>query len=313
MKTAASSLSGQTIKLGRIFQIQRFSIQDGPGIRTTVFLKGCPLCCLWCHNPESVQAGQEVFFSASQCMGCGYCFEHCAQHAHRMVDGVHVLDREACVACGECGKGCYTGALEMVGYEASVEEVLAEVLKDRPFYETSGGGMTLSGGEPLTQFEFSRALLAAARESGLHTCVETSGFAPFEHLLALLPLVDLFYIDCKETDPARHQDYTGVTLARIVENFTRLDALGVVTVLRCPIVPGLNARDDHFLGIAALANRLHHVKEVHILPYHPLGRSKLERLGKPDVNPEWSFPERAVVESWIAAVARDCHVPVLQG
>ena len=230
-----------------------------------------------------------------------------------MIDGVHVLNREVCVACGECGKGCYTGALEMVGYEASVEEILAEVLKDYPFYETSGGGMTLSGGEPLTQFEFSRALLAAARESRVHTCVETSGFAPLEHLAALLPLVDLFYVDCKETDSARHLEYTGVALARIVENLTRMDALGAVTALRCPIIPGLNARDDHFRGIAALANRLQHVTEVHILPYHPLGRSKLERLGKIDVNPEWSFPERAVVESWIAAVARDCHVPVLQG
>ncbi len=298
---------------GRIFQIQRFSIQDGPGIRTTVFLKGCPLRCLWCHNPESVRPEPHTFFSSKQCIGCGYCVAHCPQHAHQMENGVHVINRTLCVECGECVKGCYSGALEIVGRDASVEEVITEVMKDLPFYKTSGGGMTLSGGEPLAQFEFSRALFAAAREKGLNTCLETSGFAPFERLAALVNLVDLFYFDCKETDPVRHQEYTGVPLAPIVENLTRLDALGAVTVLRCPLIPDLNAREDHFQGIAKLANRLKNVKEVHILPYHPLGRSKLERLGKADSNPNWSFPEKAVVEQWIAKVARDCHVPVLQG
>ena len=298
---------------GRIFQIQRFSIQDGPGIRTTVFLKGCPLNCLWCHNPESRSPKPQIFFSPAQCIGCKACVELCSQGAHKIENGDHELDREACVICGECTTGCYTGALEVVGREASVEEVLAEVLKDRPFYETSGGGMTLSGGEPLAQFEFSRAILTAARANGLHTCVETSGFAPFAHLSALLPLVDLFYIDCKETDPARHLEYTGVALAPIVENLTRLDALGAVTALRCPIIPGLNAREDHFQGIAALANRLVNIKEVQILPYHPLGRSKLERLGHPDSNPDWDFPEKAEVETWVETVARDCRIPVLRG
>lgn len=298
---------------GRIFQIQRFSIQDGPGIRTTVFLKGCPLHCLWCHNPESRSPQRQLFFSPAQCIGCGACFERCPQQAHKMEGGAHVLVRTACVVCGACTEHCYTGALEMIGRDASVEEVIAEVLKDRPFYETSGGGMTLSGGEPLAQFEFSRALLAAARENGLHTCVETSGFAPFERLAELRPLVDLFYFDCKETDFTRHLEYTGVERATIVENLVRLDALGAVTVLRCPIIPGLNAREDHFRAIAALANSLQHVKEVQLLPYHPLGRSKLERLGQPDVNPDWAFPEKEEVQKWIEAVASECRVPVLRG
>lgn len=296
---------------GRIFQIQRFSIQDGPGIRTTVFLKGCPLHCLWCHNPESRSPRHQLFFSPAQCIGCGACIECCPQHAHQMEDGVHVLDREACVVCGACAEHCYSGALEFIGRDMTVDEVIAEVLKDRPFYETSGGGMTLSGGEPLAQFEFSRALLAAARGNGMHTCVETSAFAPFEHLAALRP--DLFYIDCKETDPARHLEYTGVALAPIVENLTRLDALGALTVLRCPIIPGLNAREDHFRAIAELANSLQHIKEVHLLPYHPLGRSKLERLGQADSNPDWKFPEKEEVQEWIDAVARNCRVQVVRG
>ncbi len=298
---------------GRIFQIQRFSIQDGPGIRTTVFLKGCPLHCLWCHNPESVSPAPHTFFSPAQCIGCGYCVENCPEQAHKTVNGVHILDRTLCKECGKCAQGCYSGALEVVGREASVEEVIAEVLKDLPFYKTSGGGMTLSGGEPLAQYEFSLELLTAARKHDLNTCLETSGFAPFERLAALVNLVDFFYFDCKETDPARHLEYTGAPLALIMENLTRLDALGATLVLRCPIIPGLNARDEHFQAIAKLANRLQHVKEVQILPYHPLGRSKLERLGKKDLNPDWSFPEKAEVERWIAEVARTCRVPVLQG
>jgi len=298
---------------GRIFQIQRFSIQDGPGIRTTVFLKGCPLRCLWCHNPESVHPKAHTFFSPKQCIGCGYCFKHCPQNAHQMENGIHVLDRSLCKECGACVKGCYSGALEMVGREVSVGEVIAEVLKDLPFYETSGGGMTLSGGEPLAQFEFTRELLSAAHKAGLNTCLETSGFAPFERLSALAGLVDLFYFDCKETNPTRHIEYTGVELSPILDNLTRLDALGAVIVLRCPIIPGLNDREDHFQHVAALANRLLNIKEVQILPYHPLGRSKLERLGKTDLNPDWNFPEKAVVEKWIDAVACHCRVPVLQG
>lgn len=297
---------------GRIFQIQRFSIHDGPGIRTTVFLKGCPLRCLWCHNPESVRPERHVFFSAKQCIGCGYCFSRCEHHAHQMEEGVHVLDRSLCTVCGDCIEECYSGALELVGREASVEEVLTEVLKDRSFYETSGGGMTLSGGEPLSQFEFSRDLLIAARENGLHTCIETSGFAPFERLSALRKVVDLFYFDCKETDPVRHREYTGVSLAPIVENLRRLDHLGVPTVLRCPIIPGLNDREDHFNGIAALANSLQHVKEVHVLPYHPLGRGKLERLGMPDAVQDWPYPDNATVQNWIGAVAAQSRVRVMR-
>jgi pyruvate formate lyase activating enzyme len=298
---------------GFIFDIQRFSIHDGPGIRTTVFLKGCPLRCLWCHNPESQDPHGELSFQPDLCIGCGYCLRTCPHGCHRTDEaGRHVLDRTACVRCGRCAAECYAGALAFIGRSCTVEQVLADVMRDRPFYETSGGGMTLSGGEPLMQFAFTRGLLAAARAADIHTCIETCGFAPAAHVEAIAPLTDLFYFDCKETDPAQHEAFTGVPLAPIIDNLARLDRLGARIVLRCPLVPGLNDRDGHLHAIAELANRHPHVEAVHLLPYHPLGRGKAERLGRIDSLPGTSSPDAAVVDGWLAAVAARTSKPVLR-
>ncbi len=284
---------------GTVFSIERCSLHDGPGIRTTVFLKGCPLRCLWCHNPESQSRRPEVYFLAERCLTCGKCVEVCPGDCHELgQDGEHRIDRATCVVCGECAANCPAGALELKGETMTVAEVMSEVLKDRDYYAASGGGLTLSGGEPMAQFAFTRALLSAARDENIHTCLETSGFAPLVQYQELAPLVDLVYFDWKDSDPARHEEYTGVKHDLIRDNLVALNASGAHIVLRCPIIPGLNARDEHFTGIAELAEMLENIREIHVLPYHPMGQSKSSRLGKDYPLPDIDFAEKAVADEW---------------
>ncbi len=302
METAMTAASSDLRAVrGRIFEIQRFSIHDGPGIRTTVFLKGCPLNCAWCHNPESISSRPLISFLPDKCIGCGYCLKTCPHDAHRLENGARIFDRDRCTACGACTKECYAQALELVGKEITAGEALAEVERDRPFYETSSGGLTLSGGEPTLQPEFSRALLTLAGEAGLHRAMETCGFCQWANLEQFLPLVELFLFDYKESDPAKHEEFTGVPRARIVENLGRLHAAGAQVLLRCPIVPGFNDRDDHFAGIAALTRELPGLLGAEIMPYHRLGESKLSRFGLDDSRrPHVTAPEPETVAAWRA-------------
>ena len=264
--------------MGRVFNIQRLCVDDGPGIRTTVFLAGCPLHCAWCHNPEGMCSVGGVFYFEERCLTCGRCTEICP--CHTIVDGVHKIDRESCTACGKCASlGC--GALEVTTKEMSATEVIATVYRDERFYFHSGGGVTFSGGEPMYQFAFLKELLEEAKAKGLHTALETSGFARWEQYLEILPLVDLFLYDFKHSDPEAHERYTGVPLAPVLDNLERLNAHGASIVLRCIIVPELNDTDSHFDAIGRLAERLDGVREVHLEPYHELGLSKRERLGIP--------------------------------
>ena len=249
----------------------------------------------------------------AKCIGCGHCLTACPSHCHTRQGDVRVYTRSTCVRCGLCAEQCYAYAIELIGRTRTVDEVLAEVEKDRPFYETSGGGMTLSGGEPLFQFDFTLALLTEARRRKLHTCLETAGFAAFDRFAQLLPVVDLFLYDYKETDPVRHQEYTGVPRDPIVENLLRLDQAGARIILRCPIIPGLNDREDHFAGIAALAGLLRNVIEIQLLPYHPLGTSKNERLGKPAPLKGKTFPTAEVLTEWQQRVVASTRVPVRLG
>ena len=299
--------------MGMVFDIQRFSIHDGPGIRTTVFLKGCPLSCVWCHNPEGVSAEPELSFIAGKCIGCGVCLSACRSGAHSMRGGEHMLDRSRCQGCWECTRQCCTRALECVGRDVTVGEVLEVVLRDRSFYETSGGGMTLSGGEPTQQADFSIALLAEARREGLGTAVDTCGWAPWEKLERMIPLTDLFLFDIKETEPERHREWTGVPLGPILENLRRLHADGARIRLRCPIVPGYNDRPDHFAAIASLARELAGIEGVELMPYHRLGEGKLDRLGlASDGRVCAPAPDRTLTEAWLRELAA-LGTPLING
>ena len=269
---------------GQVFDIQRFSLHDGPGIRTTVFLKGCPLRCLWCHNPESRSARPQLAFFAERCVACGECAVACPRHAHQLAEGCHVLDRESCDACGQCADACAFDALRLVGREWDASEALDLVERDRPYYDSSGGGLTISGGEPLAQADFTRALLAGARERGLHTCIETSGAAPQPAFAAIHGLVDLFLFDLKATGERLHLRLTGSSPAPILANLEWLLAVGASVRLRCPLVPGLNDDSDHLAAIAALARR-HAGLEVEVLPFHDTARHKHARHGSSDPLP----------------------------
>lgn len=294
---------------GTVFDIQKFSVHDGPGIRTTVFLKGCPLHCLWCHNPESWQAQPELLFSAEKCTGCGACAKECPNGCHSFRNGVHHLNRIRCTGCGACAKSCRTEALELCGRRETAEEVLAEVLRDRPFYENSGGGMTLSGGEPLAQFAFSLELLKQAKANGLHTCLETCGYAPRDHYLALLPFTDLFLFDVKTVDAEKHRSFTGQDNRLILDNLRALDNAGAALHLRCPLIPGMNDSEAELHGIGVLANSLAHVQEIEVEPYHPLGVSKAHRLGFADAFTA-PFTPKKQSDLWIARIAETTAVPV---
>ena len=287
--------------MGRIFDIQRFSIQDGPGIRTTVFLKGCPLRCKWCHNPESIDPKPQLSYMPDKCISCGECYKVCSPKALvRSQAGKPVVDRPECTNCGACPPVCDAKALEMVGREATVEEVMDVVLRDREYYRASGGGMTLSGGEPLFQPEFTEALLRAAKAKGLHCCIETSGFTEWKTLERIYPMVDFFLFDWKETNPQLHEAFTGQRNQQIRANLAALHGAGSKILLRCPMIPEYNARKEHLDGIAAIATEMPNLQGVELLAYHRLGVGKLRRFGFPQRMPESVRPpDRKTVDSWI--------------
>ena len=295
---------------GIVSNIQKFSVQDGPGIRTTVFLKGCPLRCLWCHNPEGLEPGPEIAYRAGRCIGCGQCAQVCPEDCHGLSEeGRHVFDRTRCIRCGRCADVC-PGALERMGKRMTADEVLQIVLQDRVFYEHSGGGMTLSGGEPMFRFPFALELARRAKEEGLHVCIETCGEAPAAGYAAILPYIDLFLFDYKETDPALHKKFTGRSNARILDNLARLGQAGARIVLRCPVIPGCNDRGDHFAGIARTAEANPGICAVDVEPYHPLGKAKAEALGKAYLPGELGFPEKETVQRWMDAIQKQTAKPV---
>ena len=266
--------------MGIIFDIQRFCYHDGPGIRTTVFFKGCQLRCAWCHNPESFRMQPQLRYVSRLCTGCGQCAAECPRQVHRFSEGLHRVDFAACTACGACADSCPSGALKISGYEADPRQVMEVVLSDRPYYGTEGG-LTISGGEPTLQPDFLLELLSLARQEQIHTCLETNGYISPSVLEALLPLTDLFLLDYKLTDPEELQRCTRACGPLWEHSLHRLQEVSKPVVLRLPIIPGINDLQEHLAQAALLAKTHSCIRKTEIMPYHSLGAGKWEELGLP--------------------------------
>jgi len=281
---AASSLVQErttgTSSTGTLFDVKRFALHDGPGVRTTVFLKGCPLSCSWCHNPESQNPNPELMFWADRCVGCGACAAACPSGAISISRGTARTDRTRCTACGACVDVCPFGARAIAGEAWSLDRLVREIEKDLLFYDESGGGVTLSGGEPLAQASFSISLLSECRKRRIHTAVDTCGHAEWEVLRDAARWADLILYDVKHPSADRHRELTGVTNERILENLRRLDGEGCVLWIRVPVIPGLNDAPEDIAALGGIVADLDAVEAVHLLPYHPGGEAKRERLGK---------------------------------
>lgn len=284
-----------------VSRVQRFSVDDGPGIRTTVFLKGCNLRCRWCHNPENIEATPELQFKRESCLGCGACAAACDRGVHGFAGGsvsgrAHTLARERCEACGACADVCPTGALELVGHAVPVAEVAAEAARDRAFYERSGGGVTFSGGEPLLQHDALAEALRACKQAGLHTAVDTAGAVPFEWFEQIIPYTDLFLYDVKCVSEGLHRWATGVGNRRILGNARRLGEAGACIHVRTPFVEGVNADAEEAGRIADFVAGLPGVERYEPLAYHDYGLGKYELFGKETRQDGFAAPPEGLIE-----------------
>jgi pyruvate formate lyase activating enzyme len=288
---------------GLVFDIRRFSVQDGPGIRTTVFFKGCPLRCDWCHNPESQSTQPQLQLRPERCIGCGACLAACPQGALALADGRVLARNGLCTACGACIPGCYAEALEMAGRTMTVGAAMAEVERDVVFYDRSGGGVTFSGGEPLAQPGFLLALLQACRRKAIHTALDTSGHASWAVIDALRLHVDLFLYDLKLVDDDQHRQLTGVSNRLILANLAALAGRGHRIILRMPVIPGVNDDDSNVEAAGALAASLPGIERLDLLPYHGSAIGKYERMHRPYPYAGIRSPSPAQMEELAARLA----------
>lgn len=281
---------------GKIFDIKKFAIHDGNGIRTTVFFKGCPLKCVWCHNPEGISFKNELQYVSGKCLNCGECVESCRHSAHSMENGVHNFDRSLCVGCGECAKSCLGDALIRCGREMTADEVVEVVLEDKAFYENSGGGVTLSGGECLCQADFCVEILKKLKEYNINCNVDTCGYVDRSAIDKVAPYTDVFLYDIKHIDSKLHEKYTGVPNERIIENLKYISSLGKKIEVRIPLIPGINDDEKTIEGIGKLLKGIDILTGVKVLPYNNLAGSKYEILGLENTMPDSLPPSRKKVQ-----------------
>ena len=278
----------------RIAEIQRFCMHDGPGIRTTLFLKGCPLRCKWCHNPETQSENTELLYYEKKCIGCKLCGS-CSQDVHLFSEN-HTVKRNLCINCGKCISACPTNALELSGKDYTVDELLDIIIKDLAFYENDGG-VTLSGGEPFLQKDETIALLKACKNAGINTAVETCGYFSADILRELTSLVDLMLWDIKDTNSKRHKDYTGKDNEKIINNLILADSVGIKTRIRCILVNGVNTDTEHYKGVIEIFKRLKNCEGVELLPYHSLGGTKYVAQGRRYLGSDGWIPEDGRISS----------------
>jgi len=281
---------------GRIFDIKRFAVHDGPGIRTTVFFKGCPLHCLWCHNPESQSSETDILYRGNLCIQCGRCVAACGEDALSLTAGGLVRDRERCTRCGDCVEACPSGALESVGQTISAEDLVAGIAKDTLFFDQSGGGVTFSGGEPLAQPAFLCEMLDRCGEREIHRAVDTTGYTEPAVLRDVAERTDLFLFDIKLVDSDRHRECTGVPNTRILENLRLLDAMGCRMEIRLPVIPGITDTEANIEGVGERVASLGTSPAVRLLPHHRTALSKCDRFGIPNPLPETPEPSAEEVK-----------------
>ena len=298
--------------VAKYIDIKKFAVHDGPGIRTTLFLKGCPLKCQWCHNPESIGFGGELSYLHNKCIGCGECVAVCPQGAHSFGENGHIFDRSKCIGCGKCDNICLGDAAKFYGNCITVEQAFKVLMEDKSFYDGSGGGVTISGGEPMMQADFVAELFKKLCENGVHTALDTCGYVKFSEYEKVIPYTKMFLYDIKHIDSKKHEEAVGKPNELILENLLKLDKTGIDIEIRIPFVPGVNTDEETVRGIGKFLSQCKHITRVKVLPYHSLAGSKYESLDMENTLPKVESPSDELLD-WAVDIIASYGVKAVSG